>query len=266
MASFLTAAQQTRRAFLRRVRWYAIIGGVLLLAIGAGGLVVQSPIFKSTELVFEGVPSGAQESVVRDLKTDILQIHRSAILGTDHYFSWPSKLSYSAAAASAVNIKKDLFSKTITFNIVPRQRYAVWCQATTNEAEDSCFWIDNLGIAFDIAPVAQGQLVRTIFATSDAEPPVIGRAVTSAETFGIIKKIIDAVLEMNIAVDTTTYDGARSELRLTTNTGTIVRLSTRFDPEATALPALKRLAGKPGLNNFEYVNLTVENRAFLKPR
>lgn len=254
----LTESQRRRRAFFKRFRFYGIIAGTLLLFIGAGALLLKAPWWTEMTLVVNGTQEETAAEIVQDLKRSIFKVTRSALLGSDHYYAWPEEFPYSASAAATVEIEKKLWDKEIIFTVTPRQQYAVWC------AESDCAWIDPAGVPFAAAPIAEGQLVRTVYAPATVLSQKGSRPVVETGAFAIIKKIIDEIARLDLTVTKITYQAELSELHLQTDTGAILLLSTRFDPEPTALPALKRFITKPGLSSLEYVNLTVENRAFIK--
>lgn len=260
----MTTLLTKRQKFFKRLRWYAIGGGSVLLCVLATALLVRSPLFAIDEIQVVGVPNELKKAIENDLTVTVLKIPRSALLSPKSYFAWPKNFPYAAFAASSVVLEKNLWGKEVVFHVTPRERYAIWCQKTKGEQEQ-CFWLDALGTAFAEAPLGEGQLVRTIF-SNDGGTASVGASVVDQKTFAIIKKIIDGTKELPVSFQKFEYSDSLAELHLITSQGTVVRLSTRFDPNTTALPALRRLINKPGLDKLNYVNLTVENRAYLKYR
>jgi hypothetical protein len=253
-----------KQHFFKRLRWYLISGVSVLLGVLALALVVRSPIFKIDDIEVTGVSKELVSAIKKDLTINILKIPRSALLSPKSYFAWPKDFAYSASAVSALTLEKSIWGKEIVFKATPRERYVIWCQNSKGE-QQQCFWVDVLGSAFAIAPFGEGQLVRTIF-SKDGGTTSLGATVTDTKTFSNIKKIIDGTKEFPVAIQKFEYIDSLAELHLVTTAGTIVRFSTRFDPNPTALPALRRLVNKPGLEKLLYANLTVENRAYLKYR
>ncbi len=263
MANFATPAQRARHAFFKRLRWYSLTAGTLLLLVLVAWGFLKLPLFTGANISVTGLPDDAQSAALHEVKLSLLQMKKFAILGPDNYFSWPSDYPYSASAATSVELSKNLWGKSITLAATPRQRYAIWC-SNNSDTPETCFWIDQFGVAFEKAPAGEGQLVRTIYATSHVDEQSAGKPVVSADTFVAIKKIIDGVSAESIDITHMTYDDDTQELKLTTDYGTLIRFSTRFDPTETALPALRRFVDKPGISKLDYLNLTVENRAFFK--
>lgn len=251
-----------KRAFFTRLRWYAIIAGTVLLAVAACALFTKTKIFFINEIEIKGVPEELALTIKRDLTLQILGIPRSALLSPMSYFAWPKDFPYRAAVVNSIKIEKKLLNREVRFFATKREGYAVWCKG--ENSEESCFWIDPLGVAFSKAPRTEGQLVRTIHSDQGAisiDMPILGQ-----NEFSVLRKIIDGLKELPATIEKIEYLKELSEIHLITPLGTKIRLSTRFDPALTALPALRRLIVSPGLNALEYANLTVENRAYLKYR
>ncbi len=252
---------QRRRQFFKRLRLYAYISGIFLLIISAAYLITRSSFFKLGEIKIVSTEPINESLLLATLRTQVAARPIAAWLGADSYFAWPLDLRYAAPNIATISIEKSFWAKIITITVIPRDRYAVWCGQ-----EGSCAWVDTDGILFQPAPVAEGQLVQTIFDTGVHSLGMIGDPVLSSSSFGVVKKTIDGVKRMNIGVSRIAVDGELQELQLTTNTGALIRMSLRFDPSVTALPAIGRFAEKPGFSKIEYLNLTVENRAYVKYR
>jgi hypothetical protein len=253
-----------KQAFLKRLRWYLISGASFLLVILLAAIFVRSPILKIDDIEIVGVSEDLSILIKNELKLGILKIPRSALLSPKNYFAWPKNFPYSASAVSSLEISKSIWGKEVVFKATPREKYLIWCQKAKGE-DNQCFWTDALGFAFSFAPLGEGQLVRTIF-SKDGGSASLGESVADAKTFSNIKKIIDGTKEFPISIQKFEFVDSLAEIHLITSTGTIIRFSTRFDPNPTALPALRRLVNKPGLEKLLYANLTVENRAYLKYR
>lgn len=259
-----TSRLQRRRAFFRRLRIYGYGAGIILLALGIGYLVIISPLFKISSVVVEGGETIDRDALLATLKKQVAA-SRLGWLGTDNYLAWPSGIDYSTAQVKDVSVKKSIFSRSIVITASARDRYAVWC-ANRSASGEPCYWVDPSGIMFARAPVAEGQLVQTIYDDGTATIGAIGDPVLASSSFLFVKKIIAGTKRFELRVHSMTVSRALQELILETATGARVNFSLRFDPEPTALPALARFMEKPGLDKLEYVNLTVENRAFIKTR
>ncbi len=250
---------QRRRTFFKRLRLYGYVSGGVLFAVLLVYLFAASPLFKIGALTIVGGESIDQEKLIALLKTEVVS-QPLGWLGADNYLAWPTDLEYAAPQIAGLAIDKSFWSRGITITVTPRQRYAVWC----NEGSD-CDWIDESGIIFEPAPVAEGQLVQTVF-DQGGTLGAIGDRVLASSSFNIVKKIIEGTKALDLSVTKITINRSAEEVLVDTGAGARIIFSMRFDPEQTALPALVRFIKKPGLSNLSYVNLTVENRAFTKQK
>ncbi len=250
---------ETRRTFFRRLRLYGYFSAVILILTGVVYLFTGSPLFKVGSLRVINA-NGIDESVlITTLKAQVAASSHGW-LGADNWLAWSEKLTYSTPRIATISVTKSFWDRGITITVAPRERYVVWCG--TNE---NCYWVDTNGVIFEPAPVADGQLVQTVF--DDAEPVgSIGNTVLATETFSIVKKILDGTQALSMNIVKVAIHRSLQELIITTAQGSRILFSLRFDPTPTALPALARFIQKPGLSKLEYVNLTVENRAFTKPK
>jgi hypothetical protein len=232
-----------------------------LLLVGLIYIFVGSSVFKISAITVVSAEPVDEAKLISILKAQVAARPTAGWLGVDSYFSWPLDLQYTAPNISTITIEKSYWNKTITVTVVPRQRYAVWCSSET-----SCAWVDTTGVLFQPAPIAEGQLVQTIFENGTSSVGAIGDFVLSSSSFDVVKKVIDSTKSINLSISRVLVDRELQELHLTTASGALIMLSLRFDPTSTALPAIRRFAEKPGYTNIDYLNLTVENRAYVKYR
>ena len=258
----LASRMQRRRAFFRRLRWYGYFAGVALLLTGLTYLCVYSPMFRITEVKIVGAGQMQTEALLAALK---VQVAASPLgwLGNDNYLAWPDELPYRTAQVQNISIQKSFLPRSITIHVTPRTRYAVWCN-DIEARQQSCYWVDPNGIIFERAPIAEGQLVQTIYDDASGAFGLIGEPVLAESSFQIVKKVVEGTQALGLAVRRMRITHELQELRVDTEQGARILFSLRFDPEPTALPALARFMKKPGLTRVEYLNLTVENRAYVK--
>ena len=252
---------QRRRAFFHRLWIYGYASAGIIAVIGGLYVLIASPFFKISELVITGIDTGTQSELLTALKQQIAAKPLGGLLGADHYASWPDHTTLTAPPVRSATISKDFWARRVTITAVPRTRFAIWCVDTQNE----CQWIDSDGTAFATAGAAQGQLVPTIHEDGDSITE-LGTRVLPDGAFIAIKKIIAGLSEAGIATNGTVFYQETQELHITTETGTLLIFSTRFDPATTALPAVRTLAKNPGLTKIVYINLASQNRAAVKYR
>lgn len=256
----------SRELFFFRLRWYSLVSGTLLVFLLIAAGYVHAPFLKIKTITVPEVAPETQAAIIQELISSLIKIPRSAILGPDHYAAWPSSFPYTSAVAMNVAVEKDFWNQSITVKLTPRERFAIWCEETVQENSPTCYWIDQTGVAFERSPLGEGQLLRTIFATKKISGYEIGSPVTDASLFANIKRILDGTTELALTMQSIRFNEELQELLITTEQGTAISMSVRFDPTKTALPALKRFMSKPGLSSLSSINLTVENRAYLKYR
>ena len=85
-----------------------------------------------------------------------------------------------------------------------------------------------------------------------------------AGAYSVFQKIIDFFNTTGLSVEKYLLKGGLYEIRAQIIDGPEIRFSLRFDPK-NSLDALSTLIQKGNLKNAEYVDLTVENRIYLKP-
>lgn len=246
-----------RQKFWRRIRIYSFISGGLLLVILIAYLFIGSPLFKFKTIEVMGIDESYHESIVSSLSFQVIKRKIGGFLGSQSYFAWNSELELSTPQVMSVRIEKDLFDRSLIITVVPRERYVVWCTS------EDCYWVDHTGILFEKAPETEGQLVLMV---KDTENLNLGDTVLKPDQFEAVSKILAAMLSQHIGIRETAINRPLQEIHLTTLTGTKILMSLRFDPSVTAIPAIERFSKNPGLRNLEYLNLTVENRAFVKER
>jgi hypothetical protein len=260
----------------KRIKIYGISVGVLLVSILLLYLLFRSPLFRIKEFVVESSRPIDTERLVKTLKAQVAGTRAGGMFGADHYFAWGAGLHYDAPEFSGIKVSKKLFDKTLKITTIPRERFAIWCRnvnvgvndESTGEAlvVPDCYWIDEHGIAYEPALETSGQLILAVYEKKNGAALSAGQPVASKNTFFNIHKALAALPALNMGVKRITIDRDLDELRIDTYSGAFVQMSIRFDPRPSALPALKRMMEKPGLKSLEYVNLTVPNRAFYKPR
>ncbi len=256
------SAHIKRRKLNTRLITYAALGGVMALCLAVFWLVRMSGVFTVKAITIEGALIGDEASLIGQLKRQVIGTTAGKFFGVENYFGWSTGLTYSDIKYKGIEIAKDISGRTITVTATPRERVIAWCDQTT---ETICYWTDETGIAFETAPIPEGQLVlRVDDVRAEGTPPLLGNTVILPAQFEVVKKILRGLGELAIRFNRATLNRELQELRVSTLAGAQLVFSTRFDPTATALPAVERFRQSPGLANIKSVDLTVENRAFLK--
>jgi len=191
-----------------------------------------------------------------------------AMLGTNHYFAWPKSINNPPIEFDSIKIKKSLTKRELTIKAQPRTKYGLWCAEKPESSPEFvlaiCYWLDPSGIIFKEGPIADGQLVPTIFEKYANQLVPSKSPIIDSEQFSIIKNALTGIKAIDLSFEKIFLDRSNQEIEVELSSGTIVKFSLRFDPIKTALPALAKLNSDGKLNQMDYIDLTVENRAFYK--
>lgn len=250
---------------VRRIKRYLILGGVLLFLVGIWIVISQTSLFHVQKITASDPENIDFDVLLRSVRPQIASTFLGGLLGPENYFAWSEDLSYSDLNFSGITIEKSLLTRSVNINATPRKRFAVWCA----EFETSyCYWVDQEGYVFDVAPQPQGQLIPAIneITSATSSPIYIGAPVLPIEQFERVRSILTFAQGLAISIDRITMNRSHQELHLKSLSGAVVMFSLRFNPATSALPALKKLSADQGLGRFEYIDLTAENRALVKLR
>lgn len=223
-------------------------------------VLVLSPVFR-VEVRVVGLQRIPQETFLANVKSANFHRALSSFLGMDNYFSWPAELSVPNPAIRSVSVDKRWLEKKIILTVDERKPHGIWCFA----GDEACFWIDREGFVFEPAPATEGNLLLRISSDAPYGPPYIGRYAVAREWHERITAILDFWNGHRIYTNNYRVRYDLHEFRADTREGAELRLSLRFDP-VPSLAALASLHEKGELSGAEYVDLTVENRMYIKSR
>lgn len=249
----------------KRVKLYTWVSGSCIILATLFYAVFYSPLFTLKEFIVESSRPIQTEQLIETLKLQVASTKWGGVFGPDHYLSWSNDLHYSAPEFSDITIEKKLLSKSITIRTIARDRFVVWCNADV-AATIPCLWVDSYGIAHEPALESTGQLIFTVFEKVGGLMISPGSRVLSEESFMHAQNVLRGLSTLRVPVRYISVDRTKDELIVETHAGAQLQFSLRFNPEPAALPALKKIIHSPGLWGLQYVNLTVENRAFYKSR
>lgn len=235
------------------------------VAVLGGGtyFLLYSSAFKIHGIFIIGVDDDAKDQFLARVEGAALQKGLASLLGNDHYFAWPNKFSAEWADFKSVTLGKSFFNHMVTITAVPRVRYGIWCLA---EISDGCFWFDEEdGILLEPAAVSEGQIILNIH---DAErtTAVIGSAILPREEFARLLAILKSTRSLQFGIRTVELFRSLEELHITTAHGTLLKFSVRFDPDPLVLNAFAELVAEHPLGTVEYIDFSVQNKAYLKKR
>jgi len=289
MQPYYLKIHSERRRFWFRIKVY--LGVFILLLLGTGGIYFfrESPYFKVKSIEILGIESESREKFLSDLQLEVFKRPITKFLGSDNIFSWPREFRPLNLGFASIVIDKDWLKRSIVANVEKRERLGIWCAVSRpnedliesngnrifgsdsvafddNSSEERCWWFDKKdGLLIQEAPDAQGQLIFTI--TEDNSDFLdIGSQMLDGLLFDNFRKLLKAIKELDLSVKNLMVDRVRQEFKIITNQGAAFIFSLRFDATTSAVPALKELLKKNPLETINYVDLTVENKIYLKTR
>lgn len=242
---FLSKAQ--KRRYYRRLRLKLYCGTSLLVLLGVVmlyGLLNFSPLRVKK---FEVSGSADMEA----LRGEVLKSGLAKFLGFSNFLSWPSEVS-------GLKVEKDLLSGTLRVITQSADRYVIWCGK-------DCFWIDRSGRLSEKAPDTEGSAIPKITDISGKALKIGGIVLQDAALVNFLK-IMDGLSQLSLGVNDYRFDDRLQELRAQTIRGEKLIFSLRFAPSAKLFSYLKDVIDSGKLHTAEYIDFTVENRIYLKPR
>lgn len=160
----------------------------------------------------------------------------------------------------SIEIKKDIFNKTIDLRIIERKEAGIFCRG-------ECYYIDKEGVIFEDAPQTSGTLILMIKDNSESGVEMGRNAIDKEFMTELINlreellnqlglKVIDFIIETDVLKD----------LRVDTNEGWYILFdgSQDFKNQLQTLKLVLEEKIKEGRKNLEYVDLRIGNRVYYK--
>ncbi|MFH1759443.1 MAG: hypothetical protein ABH822_02715 [Patescibacteria group bacterium] len=253
MDVYLPEKHTRRRRLRQKIKIYAWL---VLVIVVVGALIwwlFFSGFWEIRAFNIEGVKTVAEEDVLERLKQETGP--------TNNLWLWPSgELIFDDwPLLASVEISKNFFKQSIEVIVQEREPIGIWC------ASNACFWFDEEGVVFDVAPRPDGGLIVAIDDRQGDLNIELGQTILSQKPWSNFMEIINSWLVGEMAIHNLTIDRERQELRTTTAFGSDLFFSYRFNPKGNLI-ALKQLRDKGGvdLRKVQYVDLRVENRIYYK--
>lgn len=247
-----------RQSSLRhRWKFYVILTGGALILILAIYVVVISEIFKVNVQIF-GLQRLTKQQFLISVAGEVFQNRLKGFLGLNNYFTWPSDLKLKEPLIAGISVDKQLFKKKILVIVEERQPFGIWC---VNNPE-RCFWFDKEGVIFEPAPISEGYLILRI--DSDSEQPLIlGEAAVKPEFYHAIYDVLGFFSDSGLGVESYLLKNQLQEFHIQLKNGPGIRFGYRFNSKG-ALDALNNFMQKEDWRKSDYIDLTVENRVYIK--
>ena len=266
-ADCLPAQKKHTNDKIARVTFYALavlfVCAFLYVLFFSGQMQISSITITGTQqLSSQGIATEVQQSL-QGKYLKIIPKNNFLFVSQD---SIKSNIENSYKKVRDVSVQKK-FPDSITINIDERQALLVWCQS-----DQSCFLLDENGIAYSTADFSSPELVQNQLLRVDD---------SSAETVSIGEKVIDPqyenyVLGINAALgnmgitaseEYSTPSRMSQEIDVKSQSGYELNFSTQFSVDSamnTLSLILKKGISQDQLSNLAYIDLRSENKAFYK--
>lgn len=209
-----------------------------------------------------------------------------ALLGFNNMLIWPDALPSSTVAIvpglAGITIAKNYFLHAVTVTVTERQPFGVWCamapgiaasaqssSTTTPDAApggEQCFLFDYQGIVFGRSLDTQGGAIAVIhdYSGDPQNQIAIDQPILPAEFMPNLISILNTVKTSGLAVqDISLQDFSLQQINVAAVDGPVIYFSLRF-PADNDLGVIESLMAKPNFDKLQYIDFTVDNRAFYK--
>lgn len=244
MRVFLSKKEKYRYRRNLRLKIYSLAGLSLLLVILSVYALFNLPFFKIKSIeASDGVN-------IEDTKAEVLKNKFSGILGLDNFLSWPGKIG------KDIEVEKDLFSGTLKLIGNFPDKFAIWCS-------EECYWASRRGLILSLAPDTEGTSIPKIKDLGIAYLTV-NKPILAEDLFTNIANIIEGLEILPLRIRGFEFNDRLQELIAYGTKEEKIIFSVRFTPPEKSFNYLKDLTLSGALRNSEYVDLTVENRIYLR--
>lgn len=238
-----------RHAMAGRVRrrmktvLFSLLGAALLG--GAVYLVWFSSAFKIESIEVEGA-----------VLTDTNAIRDDA--GENILFWEPPESLLTSVPVSNIEVDKDFVDRRIIVRIEERPKALIWCL----EAKGECYWADEAGFVFNVAPKTEGSLVVKVIRDYTERDVKIGETVLPENYFQNLTKIFELLDTLRVPIDEVRIDNLKfREVTAQVSNGPALYFSLEIDPKFAG-SVIESLRTSSQWSQIRYVDLRVENRAF----
>ncbi|PIR89361.1 MAG: hypothetical protein COU07_00475 [Candidatus Harrisonbacteria bacterium CG10_big_fil_rev_8_21_14_0_10_40_38] len=249
------------RWFKFRLKFYALSGVFGLILIGVFYLFRYTPMFQIKSIGINGADKEESKALLADFKQSVFKTTSAKLFGTDSYFA-VSEEEISTEKYESIKIDKKLFKHEASITVVPRNRLGIWCRE--GDAGTSCWFFDDKeGIAIEETLEGEGHLIIKIVEKNN-EKVVAGETLINKKFFERIKKIIDGTSKIDLDVKRFEINTGYQEFSAIITGGAKIIFSLRFDPEKESLSALSKILNENSLSSISYIDLSVENKLYIK--
>ncbi len=206
----------------------------------------------------------SQEDVLDELQAAVLQTAWARALGIHHFVAWPTQIESPNPLIAKIDIQKHYLNNRLEIKVQEQEYFAVWCRIGSINGTN-CFWLNENGITVAPAPDTEGALIYRVVEKNDNES-VLGDEIINQREWPNIKNILIGLSDLPIKIKEFVYNSRLQELAAYGVASEKLIFSTRLNYGEKVFSYIKTAAEKGDLKRAEYLDLTVENRIYLKPR
>ncbi len=269
--AYLSEKHKRRRKRRRYAYGMVVFVCVALVLIGAAWFTFRSPFIRIAKIQVTGNNAVPADAVVSLLQSSVLRDHNfwRSLLGINNILIWPDSLPASdlgmVPQLASVSISKDYFSRTVTAQVTERTPTGIWCYMGNGgiTADESCYSFDGNGVLFERTFDTQGGAIFAIHDYSQKDSGLL-TTILPAEFVPDLISIMDVLRASGAQVNEIALKNLElQQMDVALTGGPALYFSLRF-PADGDLAVLRELMAKPNFNKLQYVDFTVENRAYYK--
>jgi hypothetical protein len=263
----------------------------VLLAVGAFYFVFYSHFLDVAAVKISG---SARTDEIKIVLIDVISKNSKirSLLGPGNLLFWPSKISQippSLFWLSDLSLKTNWDQKEISVEVKERQPWLLWCLSTQTSSPapaintgsstvsqtasttlNNCYWADEGGVVFSLAPEAEGYLIPRVFEKNGRQALnlgqlFIGNSQLAKNTLEIIGKMENSPLIVRrFLIEKIDLQELTAETNsLPAQAGPKLYFSLRFVPRDLD-KIIVNLNDHLNFKKLEYIDFRVENRIYYK--
>ena len=178
-------------------------------------------------------------------------------VGRNLIFYKPSFNLENVPQAAFMELDKGYLKRTVKFILTSKKRYAIWC--ATLKAE--CFWIDEEGRAFALAPDIKGPLILRLVRDESQRELLIGEKVLEENLFKNLKAAFALLDDLDIPVKEFKIENLKFREAVAQTSGPVIYFSLQDDP-SFGRAVVEQLRGSGEWSAVNYLDLRVPGRAY----
>lgn len=243
-------------------------------------LVKENDFFKIKNIEIVGVDNFDRDIFLKDFNKQITRPTIEKLFGAENIFSLNTGIQTSTPKYNILKISKNFLTQKITVNVEEIKKAGSWCFYDTKEGSTSnisialnndsrtnktCFWFSGeTGNLLGEGLETSGQIYLNI---DERNHGFIfpGYKILADSYLNNLKNIFTNLKSNGISISEIDYIRSRNELNILTVNNMKMILSLNFD-ETSNLEALNDILKKNNEGKISYVDLSIENKIYLKYR